>query len=71
MIKKFISGLTGLLMMITASAQTPDMCPPPNPEPVEKTTLNIILYIVLPLLLVVIYFLYRKTLKKREKDKKE
>jgi len=71
MIKKFISGLTGILIIIFASAQTPDMYPTPNPDPVEKTTLNVVLYIVLPVLLVVIYLLYRKSLKKREKDKKE
>jgi len=70
MIKKILASLAGIILMIISYAQTPDMYPPPNPEPIEKTTFNIVLYVVLPIIMVVGYLLYRKSVKKRnEKDK--
>jgi heme/copper-type cytochrome/quinol oxidase subunit 2 len=49
------------------SGQSPDMYPPPVPQPVEIDTFNIILYIVLPVLIVVAYFAYKNWQKKDNK----
>jgi heme/copper-type cytochrome/quinol oxidase subunit 2 len=64
-----------LIFLITAqilvSGQSPDMYPPPVPQPVEVDTFNIILYIVLPVLIVVAYFSYKNWQKKQNKSNKK
>gem|GEM_PF-6938645 len=60
-----------MVAQIFVSGQSPDMYPPPVPQPVEVDTLNIILYIVLPALIVVAYFAYKNWQKKQnQRDKK-
>lgn len=64
--KQRITYLLALLFMsIPGVSQTPDMYPPTVPEPVEFTTLNVILYLVIPVLLVIFLIYYRR--KKRRK----
>ncbi|HKJ78615.1 MAG TPA: hypothetical protein VKA10_03725 [Prolixibacteraceae bacterium] len=68
--KKLVTLLALFLSILQSMAQTPDMYPPPEPEPVDFSLFNIILYIVLPVILIVAYFLYRKSVKKKKMDKK-
>lgn len=63
--QKLMSFLALLIVALTASGQTPEMYPPPVPEPLELTTLNIILYIVIPVLLVIFLIYYRRRRKKK------
>lgn len=51
-------------------AQTPDHYPPPVPQPVEVNLFSIILYLVLPLGLVVAYYLYQRSQKKKNNSGK-
>lgn len=68
-----VSGYKSLAMLlwmsttITSLAQTPDMYPPPVPEPVDKNPLNIALYIVFPVILILIFLWYRNRIKKKNK----
>jgi hypothetical protein len=48
-----------------ARAQQPDLLPPVQTDPIELTPFNIILYFVMPVLIFVIYFLYRKSKRKK------
>jgi len=63
--RKLMPFLTLLIAALTASGQTPEMYPPPVPEPLELTTLNVILYIVIPVLLVIFLIYYRRRRKRR------
>ncbi len=65
---KILTSLLILLAGVNAMAQTPDMYPPPVPEPIEPTLFNIILYLVLPVLMIAYYFYYRR---KKRKEKSE
>ncbi len=65
--RKITATMFLLLIIVTAIAQTPDMYPPPVPEPFELTLFNIILYIVLPVALIVFFILYRRKKKKERK----
>ena len=56
-----------LLADIITYAQTPDMYPPPVPQPVEVDVFNIVLYVVLPILIVVAYIAYRRWQNKENK----
>ncbi len=65
-LKKYI-GLVFLFATFIAIAQIPGGIPSGKPAPIELTPFNIILYIVAPILIFVIYFLYRRS-KRRDKD---
>lgn len=65
-IKSFIS-LLFIFFVVRLNAQTPDHYPPVEPEPIDFSLFNIILYIVLPLLLIGGYLLYRRSQKKANK----
>jgi len=52
-------------IMQKSLAQTPQNYPTPGPEPVEINFFNVLLYFVVPVLIIIAYFLARKTLKKR------
>lgn len=56
--------LTGFIFL-TSKAQSPFLIPSGDPEPVEFTPLNIIIYIVLPVLIGIIYIWYRKSKRKK------
>ena len=71
MVKKRILIPVLLFLFAQSYAQTPDMYPPPVPQPVEFTGLNVVLYIVLPLLLIVSFILYRRWIKKKRKKNNE
>lgn len=47
-----------------ARAQQPDLLPPAQTDPIVLTPFNIILYFVVPVVIFVIYYLYRKSKKK-------
>lgn len=65
--RKLFIALLMILAGVDALAQTPDMYPPPVPEPIEPTLFNIILYLILPALMIIFYFYYRR---KKRKDKR-
>lgn len=46
-------------------AQQPDLLPPAQTDPIELTPFNVILYFVMPIAIFVIYFLYRKSKRKK------
>lgn len=56
-----------LILSISVAAQAPGHVPYGKPEPVEFTPLNIILLIVLPLLMLFLYFYQRHKKKGRKK----
>jgi len=66
--RKFLTLLFLFITMVAAMAQTPDMYPPPVPEPVKLTLFNIILYFVLPVALIVFYIFYRRSKRKKQKN---
>mgnify|MGYP006290165009 CR=1 FL=1 len=68
MTKNLLAGLASSFIILQLKAQTPDMYPPPEPEPVDVTTVNIILYVVVPIILIIAFFLYRKWVKKRKNN---
>jgi hypothetical protein len=59
----FTSILT--LLFGIARAQQPDLLPPVQTDPIELTPFNIILYFVMPVVIFVIYYLYRKSKRKK------
>ncbi len=65
--KKLFATIGFLILMANAIAQTPEMYPPPDPEPVEITPLNIVLFVVMPIVLVIIFVLYMRWVKKRRR----
>lgn len=69
MYRKIILSTAGLLLTAITYAQAPDMYPPTVPERVDVNPLNIILYIVLPIALVVIFFWYQRSQKKKNRQK--
>lgn len=68
--RKLVVALLMLFAGVDALAQTPDMYPPPVPEPIEPTLFNIILYLVLPALMIAFYFYYRRKKRKEKRTKK-
>ena len=44
-----------------ARSQQPDLLPPAQTDSIELTPFNIILYFVMPVVIFVIYYLYRKS----------
>ena len=66
--KKKVS-ITSFLLVVSlwAAAQAPAHVPYGKPEPVDFTPLNIILLIVLPLLMLFLYFYQRNKKKGRKK----
>lgn len=65
MFRKLISGLLLLISGTITYAQSPDHYPPTVPQPVDITLFNLILYIVLPIGLVVAFFWYQRSQKKK------
>ena len=68
---KSVLSLLLFFLVFRLNAQTPDNYPPVDPEPVDFSLFNIVLYILLPLLLIGGYLLYRRSRKKAEKRKEE
>jgi hypothetical protein len=68
---KSIISLVFIVFVLQLNAQTPDNYPPVNPEPIDFNLFNIVLYILLPMLLIIGYLLYRRSRKKAEKKKEE
>lgn len=68
--RKLVIALLMLFAGVDALAQTPDMYPPPVPEPIEPTLFNIILYLVLPALMIAFYFYYRRKKRKEKRRNK-
>ena len=66
--KKFLATIFLFPAVITAMAQTPEMYPPPVPEPVELTLLNIIIYFVLPVAMIVFFIFYRRSKRKNREN---
>ena len=62
--KILITAISTFLFGIVR-AQQPDLLPPVETEPIELTPFNIILYFVMPVLIFLIYFLYRKSKRKK------
>lgn len=62
--KLFFTAILTFLFGIVR-AQQPDLLPPVKTEPIELTPFNIILYIVMPVLIFLIYFWYRKSKRKK------
>ncbi len=67
MLKKIVLQITFLFTAIIASAQIPDIIPSGEAEPIVLTPLNIILYIVSPIIIFIIFFWYRKSRRKNNK----
>lgn len=66
------SLLTLLIMVMQipfASAQLPTNVPSPESEPLDLTVGNIIFYIVIPLLMIIAFFWYRR--KRKPENKKD
>jgi hypothetical protein len=57
--------LTGMLSV----AQTPDLYPPTVPEPVGFSLYNAVLYILLPLGIIVAFFVYGYAQKKKKQER--
>jgi hypothetical protein len=68
---KSVLSLLFFFLVFGLHAQTPDHYPPVDPEPVDFSLFNIILYILLPMLLIGGYLLYRRSRKKAKKKKEE
>ncbi|MFW5832088.1 MAG: hypothetical protein ACOC1J_01800 [Prolixibacteraceae bacterium] len=68
MAKKLTAGLASIFTLLKLKAQTPEMYPPPDPEPVDVTTVNVILYVLVPVILVIAFILYRRWVKKRKNN---
>ena len=68
MLKNTLLQIILVFSAIAASAQIPDLLPSGETEPIELTPLNIVIYLVLPVVIFIIYFWYRKS--KRNKNNK-
>lgn len=68
MYRKLISGMFFILLRIQSGAQAPEFVPYGEPEPLELTLTNIIVFIVIPVLIIFGYFLYRR---KRNDNRKK
>jgi len=66
--RKLLTLLFLLHAIVAAMAQTPEMYPPPVPEPVQLTLFNIILYFVLPIAMIVFYIFYRRSKSKKQNN---
>lgn len=70
--KKILLYIGSVFLMVqTVFAQTPDLYPPKDPEPIDFSLKNIILYIVMPLVLIVAFLLYRRKKRKEARKKKK
>jgi len=70
--KKILLNIGFVLLLVqSAFAQTPDLYPPNEPEPIDFSLKNIILYFILPLVIIIAYFLYRRKKLKEAKKKEE
>ena len=68
MLKNTLLQIILVFIAIAANAQIPDLLPSGETEPIELTTLNIVIYFVLPVVIFAIYFWYRKS-KRKNKNK--
>ncbi len=68
MSKKTVLQITFLFTAIVAHAQIPDFLPSGDTEPLELTTFNIVLYIVIPVALFIFYLWYRKSKRKKKNN---
>lgn len=59
-----------ILLVVKSLAQSPDFYPPTVPEQIEITPFNVVLYLIVPLLIILAYFLYRNSQKKKQQEKK-
>lgn len=69
--KTTLISFTLLFIAVNLAAQTPDFYPPTDSDPVVFDLLNIFLYIILPLLLIGAFLLYRWSKKKKAREKQE
>jgi hypothetical protein len=60
-----------LIAGVMSYAQTPDLYPPTVPEPVGISFYNIVLYVLLPLGIIVAFFVYGYAQKKKKQERKE
>jgi len=58
--RKIITSLLVVFTFLTTLAQTPEKYNQTAPKPRGLTSMEIILYIVLPVIAIVVYFLYRR-----------
>jgi len=65
MMKKIILSFTYFITVFIANAQIPDLLPSGETEPLELTPFNIIVYFVLPVIIFIIYFWFRKSKRKK------
>ena len=66
MLKKTVLQIIFLFATVVISAQIPDLIPSGKAEPIELTPLNIILYIVAPIVIFIIYYWFRKSKRKNK-----
>lgn len=57
-----------ILFLGKSYAQTPSNYPAPIPEPVKLDLINIIVYIILPVIIVVAYILIRRSVRKKRQE---
>lgn len=67
MLRKITSAILFLLAVIVVSGQAPDHYPPTVPEPVDITPFNLVLYILLPIALIVAFYMYQRSQKKKRR----
>jgi hypothetical protein len=67
MLKKTVLQIILLFATVVVNAQIPDIIPSGKAEPIEITPLNIVLYIVSPIVIFIIYIWYRKFKRKNKK----
>ncbi|GAB1450135.1 hypothetical protein MASR2M47_01910 [Draconibacterium sp.] len=67
MLKKTVLQIIILFSGNVANAQIPYLLPSGETEPLELTPFNIILYMVVPILMFIFYFWYRKSKRKNKK----
>jgi hypothetical protein len=65
MYKNIVLLIVLILAVLYSGAQQPEFIPRQS-EPIEFTPFNIILYIVLPVLLIAVFFWYRKSKSKKK-----
>jgi len=71
MLRKQTILLFFLVLWTFVKAQAPDIIPYGEPEPLEFTLTNIIVFIVIPVLIIIAYIFYRKNRKKQQRKKHE
>jgi heme/copper-type cytochrome/quinol oxidase subunit 2 len=72
-VKNVISALFFSVISFISFAQTPTHIPRQQPEPVGffDSVENIVFYVVIPVLIVILYFLWKNQLKKQRKEQED